>query len=261
MPHWYKPDSINQPRGISDLAQGEKPLVDIHELKRLATRSAQSQHCLPLAHTDSTKKRAKGALGAIRNAGNNDGTPDADSAQVDRVRGAAGGGIIYLDDTDGDAKLITANSPSPLVEGFITDLLMRDVCAGWGVPSEFFWNMARMNGGNTRFILARADLFFQILGERLIDRFCTPIAFRYLSHRIQIGKLPPFQDPNWAQKMSWQMPPRVTVDNGRENKILIDLLANGLITMREYCNARGLNYRAVMRQWVRELIGGLRSPE
>ena len=135
---------------------------------------------------------------------------------------------------------------------------MRDVCAGWGVPSEFFWNMARMNGGNTRFILARADLFFQILGERLIDRFCTPIAFRYLSHRIQIGKLPPFQDPNWAQKMSWQMPPRVTVDNGRENKILIDLLANGLITMREYCNARGLNYKAVMRQWVREPIEFLR---
>src|SRR5437667_5445229 len=137
MPHWYKPDSINQPRGISDLAQGEKPLVDIHELKRLATRSAKAQQFLALALKGITKKRAKGALGAIRNAGNNDGTPDADSAQLERLTGAAGGGIIYLDDTDGRDKLVTGNTPSPLVEGFMTDLLMRDGCTGRGVRSEF----------------------------------------------------------------------------------------------------------------------------
>jgi hypothetical protein len=158
-------------------------------------------------------------------------------------------------------KLVTSTSPSPLVEPFITDLLMRDVCAGWGVPSEFFWNITKLNGGNTRFILARADLFFQILGDRLIDRFCSPIAFRYLSHRIQIGKLKPFKDPEWALKLSWQMPPRVTVDDSKANQALIELLANGLITMREYCNARAINYKASMRQWIREPMEFIKMAE
>jgi capsid protein len=255
MVHWYKPHAINQTRGITDFAQAVNPLVDIHELKRLATRSAKAQLLLALVLKGVDKKKSKGAFGAIANVGvNSDGSPNTDSAQTEQLVGASGGGIIYLDDKEGSAQLIQSSSPSPLVEGFITDLLMRDVCAGWGVPSEFFWNMAKMNGGNTRFILARADLFFQILGDRLIDNFCRPLAFRYLSHRIQTRKLVACKDPHWANKMSWRTPPRVTVDNGKESSILIELLANGMITLREYCNARGMNYRNEMRQWIREPI-------
>src|SRR4029077_1506491 len=113
-------------------------------LKRLATRSAKAQQLLALLLKGVSKKRAKGALGAIRNSGtNSDGSPNADSTQLEQVMGAAGGGIFYAENADADAKLITSSSPSPLVEAFITDLLMRDVCAGWGVPSEFFWNMAK----------------------------------------------------------------------------------------------------------------------
>jgi capsid protein len=251
MIHWYKPHSINQTRGITDFAQGINPLVDIYELRRLAMRNAKVQQFLALILKD-VKKRTRGAFGAISQAATkSDGTPDPDSAQLEQPVTAAGGGIYYVGEKGG-AELLSSNSPSPLVEPFISDLFLRDVCGGWGVPVEFFWNPGKLNGNNMRFILARADLFFQILGDRLIDRFCTPIAFRYLSHRIQIGRLKPFKDPDWALKMSWQMPPRATIDNGRENQILIELLASGLITMREYCNARGINYKATMRQWIRE---------
>src|SRR5207248_2020449 len=31
------------------------------------------------------------------------------------------------------------------------------------------------------------------------------------------------------------------------------LLSNGLITQRDYCNQKGENYRAVQRQWLREV--------
>jgi capsid protein len=252
MVHWYKPHAVNQTRGITDFAQAVNPLVDIHELRRLVTRTSKAQQFLALVLTD-IKKRGKGAFGAVESAGrNSDGTPNADTAQLEKMVGAAGGGIYYAGEKGG-AELVTSNSPSPLVEPFITDLLMRDVCAGWGVPSEFFWSMAKMNGGNTRFILQRSDLFFQIMGDRLIDRFCRPIAFRYVSHRIQARKLQEPKDPNWAQKMSWRTPPRVTVDI-KENSMLIELLANGMITLREYCNARGMNYRNEMRQWIREPI-------
>lgn len=259
--HWFKPHAINQPRGVSDMAQAVNPLVDIHELKRLATRSAKAQQLLALVLKGVAKKKTMGATGAIENArSKDDGTPDPASAQLEKLVGAAGGGIAYLSE-EGDAKLLTPNSPSPLVEGFITDLLMRDVCAGWGVPAEFFWSIAKLGGANTRFVLSKADLLFQILADGLIYRFCTPVAYLYLKHRIETGKLRAPGDPNWARKMGWQTPPRVTVDNGNEGTLQIELLANGLITLRQYCNARGLNYRHSMRQWIREPIEFVRMAQ
>lgn len=258
MIHWYKPHAINQTRGLSDLAQAVNPMVDIHELKRLTTRTAKAQQLIALVLKGMGKKKTRGALGALARSGtNSDGTPDKDTAQLEALVGAAGAGIAYLD-AEGDAKMISPTSPTPLVEGFITDLLMRDVCASWGVPSEFFWNIAKLGGANTRFVLSKADLLFQVLADGLIYRFCNPVAFRYLEHRMATGALRKPTDPNWALKLSWQTPPRVTVDNGRDNSVLIELLANGMITLREYCNARGQNYRHVMRQWIREPIEFIR---
>jgi capsid protein len=255
MIHWFKPHAVNQVRGISDLAQAVNPLVDIHELKRLATRSAKAQQLIALVLKNVAKTKKRGAMGGIKSAAPSSGDTEAgtDVAQLEQLVGAAGAGIAYLTG-DGDAKLLTPNSPSPLVEGFITDLLMRDVCAGWGVPAEFFWSIAKLGGANTRFVLSKADLLFQVLGDGLIYRFCTPIAYRYLKSRIDSGKLRAPSDKNWALKMSWQTPPRVTVDNGRDNMLLIEMLANGMITLREFCNARGMNYRHTMRQWIREPI-------
>jgi len=254
MIHWFKSHAVNQVRGITDLAQAVNPMVDIHELKRLTTRSAKAHQLIALVLKGIAKKKTKGALGAIESAGKQDDgvTPDANTAQLEKLAGGAGAGIAYVGE-DGDAKLISPNSPTPLVEGFITDLLMRDVCAGWGVPSEFFWNIAKLGGANTRFVLSRADLLFQILADGLITRFCTPIAFRYLSARITSGKLRACKDPNWALKFSWQTPPRVTVDNQRDGKLDIELMRNGLGNMRGYYNARGENYRRQgIRQWIRE---------
>lgn len=254
MVHWYKPHAVNQVRGISDLAQSVNRLVDIHELTRLATRSAKAQQLLALVLKGVSKKKTKGAFGAIKNAADkSDGSPDTDTAQLEKLAGAAGAGIAYLD-AEGSAQLVTPQTPSPLIEGFITDLLMRDVCAGWGVPAEFFWSIAKLGGANTRFVLSKADLLFQILSDGIIGRFCTPVAFRYLEHRIATGKLARPRDPLWALRINWQTPPRVTVDNGKDAATLIELLANGMITLREYCHARGDNYRQVMRQWIREPI-------
>lgn len=254
MIHWFKPHAINQVRGISDLAQAVNPLVDFHELQRLATRSAKAQQLIAIMLKGVAKQRKRGGFGAIENAKPSaDGAATADTAQLEKLSGGAGAGIFYAED-NGDIKLVTPNTPAPNIEQWITNVLMPNVCASWGVPAEFFWSIAKLGGANTRFVLSKADLLFQVLGDGLIYRFCTPIAFRYLEHRIAIGALRAPGDKNWALKLSWQTPPRVTVDNGNENKMLIELLANGMITLREFCNARGLNYRHVTRQWIREPI-------
>ncbi|MES2569607.1 MAG: phage portal protein, partial [Verrucomicrobiota bacterium] len=257
MIHWYKPHAVNQVRGISDLAQAVNPMVDFHELQRLATRSAKAQQLIALVLKGVGKKKTRGAFGAIKNAGaaTDAAAATSDTTQLESISRDAGAGIAYLD-SDGGAEIITPNTPAPNIEAWITSIFLPNAAASAGIPLEFFWPGAtsKVGGAPMRFILSRASLFFLILGKGVKTRFCTPVAYRFLKHRMDTGKLRQCKDPNWANSIDWQGPPLVTVDNGNDGELQIELLANGLITLRQYCAARGLNYRHVMRQWIREPI-------
>ncbi len=256
MIHWYKPDGVNQVRGGSEFAQAVNPLVDIYDLKKLTTKSAKLHAALAVMVKRSAKINGQGALNAIKQA-NTTGTGQGavsgpgrdDTAALEKVYG--GGAIAYVGD-EGDIKLLSSAHPSPLVEPFITDLLMRDVCAGWGVPAEFFWCIAKLSGANTRFVLSKSDLFFQVFRDALVYRFCNPVAVRYLLHRIENNKLAPCKDPNWLRKISWQGPPSLNVDEGKIGALEINQLANGIETMQSIDDKRGRNWRTKTRQWFRE---------
>ena len=126
---------------------------------------------------------------------------------------------------------------------------MRDVCIAPGVPMEFFWNMGKMGGANTRFKISQADLLFQILGDALAYRFCTRLAYRYLQWRLTTGKLIT-TDPNW--RITWQMPRRVTVDNGNDNPARLNNLSAGATTLKRIYGDEGENWIPHTRQWFRE---------
>lgn len=246
MIHWYKPLGTNQVRGETEFAQSVTPLVNIHDLVKLTTRTAKLQQALAVVVNRSAPNAGQGAVGKLRQGGS--GTKD-DFTALERVYG--GGSIAYVGE-GGEVKLINSSSPSPLVEEFVSSLLMRDACAGWGVSSDFFWGAAKSNGPNLRFNISKADWFFQVLGESLIGRFAARCAYRHLSWRIQNGKIPAPKDPRWASKIGFQTPPRVTVDNARDGQLEISQLAVGIETMRSICDKRGRNYRRHVRQWFRE---------
>jgi hypothetical protein len=79
-----------------------------------------------------------------------------------------------------------------------------------------------------------------------------------ISWRIENKLLRPCGDPRWMEKMSFQGPKRITVDNGRDTKAMLDLLAAGGTTLQDIYLASGENYRAKMRQWIREPLEFIR---
>jgi capsid protein len=249
MMHWFEAFTAGQVRGISDLAQSADNLVDFHELRRLATRSAKSQQLVALVLKGIAKKKTRGAFGSISKAGSADpNVSNSDTADMERIYGGAGAGIAYLDE-DGDAKLITPNTPAPNLEQWITNVLMPDACASWGLPVEFWWAVAKLNSANVRFILAKADLFFTVLADELAGHFCTPVAFRYISSRIAKGILPKPKKP-W--RCTWQGPRRTTIDNGRDGNTKLQFLASGATTLKKMYNEDGENWLPHTRQWFRE---------
>jgi capsid protein len=253
--HWFSGHTANQVRGISPFAAALNNLVDVHELKRLTTKTAKAQQLIALVLKGVDKKRGRGAFGAIKNSGASTAGYDAsqDNAQLEQLFTGSGAGIAYLND-DGSAELLSSNSPSPLVEPFVTDVLLRDVSLAPGVPLEFFWAPQKITSANQRFILTKADLFFQMLGDALIYRWIRRSVIRVLSWRMQAGLLRTPSDPQWMMKLSFQTPARLSIDIGRDGALQINRLGQGLTTLRNEYDKEGKGYRPEMRQWIREIL-------
>lgn len=279
MVHWYHADGTNQVRGVSDFAQAVAPLQDAKELVKIVTKTAKQNSAIGLHIKKMVKAGGQGAIDKIRTltqrdnvrqgkaAGPASTAPNGDpDPQHERLAG--GGAIIYTDE-NGDVKFLTPNSPSPLVEPFITKVLMRDGLASTGAPAELFWSCADLNSANQRFILQKGQSLFLSLGDGLSSRLLNPLAVRYLLHRMETGKLrrPRIREVNphtsaetwredteghWMNCLSWQLPPSLTIDNGRDAAAEISQLDNNIETLASIHDRRGRGWRGMVKQWFRE---------
>ncbi|HEX8313023.1 MAG TPA: phage portal protein [Chthoniobacteraceae bacterium] len=255
MMHWYHADGTNQVRGVSELAQAVNPLVDTKELIQITTKTAKQNTAIGLHIKKMVKAGGNGGLDRLSTISGNktEGTTTTAAGAVDpQYEKLTGGGAIIYTAEDGDAKLLTPTSPTPLLEPFITKVLMRNALASLGVPSEFFWAFEDLNGVAQRVVLVKADALFRKLGSDLTVQFCDPIAVKYLLHRMATEKLRQCKDPNWLLKMEWQLPGRLSVDNGRDSAAEIQQLANGIETLRGINDRRGRGWRKQIRQWFME---------
>ncbi len=300
MVHWYFADAANQVRGISDLAQAVAPLADAYELGKIVTKTAKQNSAIGLHVKKLVKNGGQGAFDKIRTIQQRQkvgqglapgGQTYGQSNDVDPSyeRLAGGGAIIYTDE-GGDVKFLTPNSPSPLVEPFITKVLMRNGLSSLGAPAELFWDCANLNSANQRYVLAKGDALFTELADDLEAHLCNPAAVRFLISRMETGKLrrplkkvltPAAPDPaeaeaeklapgfignsdklveswvedtggDWMNKLSWQRPARLTIDNSRDAAAEINQLSNGIETLSTINDRRGRSWRQVTSQWFRE---------
>ncbi len=252
-------------RGVSEFAQSVARLVDIHDLIKVTTRSGKTHGAMALFIKKAAKLGGQGAIDAIKKgfgpqptpsappapgqSGGSSGVEQAGGQPLEQVFG--GGAIMYYGD-DGDVKIVNSTQPSPLVEQFVTDLLMRDAVNGWGTSADFFWSMAKLNGANIRAVLLKAGLLFVVLGDGVDYELCKPWVVRFLEHRMATKQLRQPTDPHWMQKITFQGPPDMSVDEGRTGALEIQQLANGIVTMQILDNRRGRNTRPKIRQWFRE---------
>lgn len=248
--HWYDAKTANQVRGTSPFAPALNRLVGMYELERLTIRSAKAHQLIALVLKGFNKSQQKGAFGSIGTAGGNL-DPAQDAAAAERLFQGAGGAIAYVGE-NGGAQLLSSTQPSPLISQFFTDHLLRDICICTGFPMEWWWKMDTLGGPGQRAILAKVDAIVQVLADALIYRWVKRQVVRVISDRINRGMLAKPRDQRWMENMSFQCPPRISIDNGRDTNATLARLSNGVDTMRDIADASGRNYRSQMRQWLRE---------
>ncbi|MHA3773654.1 phage portal protein [Verrucomicrobiota bacterium sgz303538] len=257
MIHWYHADATNQVRGVSEFAQAVASFQDVREAVNITTKTAKQASAFGLHIKRQVRQGGQGGISKIESEAARLGGAKAGAAGLaaDENRPAyekvaGGGGIIYTDQ-DGDAKFITPQSPTPLLEPFVTKVLMRNGFASIGMSAEFFWSLSDLNGTSVRLVNQKAEATFDWFADGVIGRVCTPFAVRYLLHRIETKALRPCSDPDWITKLHWQRPARLSVDRG-DAAIELEQMANGVETLANINDRRGRGWRPQTRQWFKE---------
>lgn len=251
--HIFDPERIGQNRGLPWLYHGQNSLLDILDITAFEKVAVKLHSYFAAAITTPTGAAPKGvkARAAAATGADGGGTED-ETRQYQTFLGGAAMPVLKKGE---EIKFFTSDRPSTTFAGFI-DFLVRDIAWGFGVSPEFIWAVAGMGGANTRFILQDAEWFFDEIRQLLIEVFCQRIYSWVIANGILNGELPACQDPNW-HACNWQGPARASVDKGKDGRLYIELVANGMMTLEEWWSMFGKDHVKMRRKRIEEIAEDL----
>jgi len=217
-------------RAPSWLARASNHLQDISEI--LAYEKQSFKLNSQIAFVITSPEAGSIGLGMARNKLQMD---QAGEVTVDTLYNSSG--IPQLKPGE-DLKSFSNSHPNTNFQSFL-DYLMRDIAWGMGLSPELLWNITDAGGANTRFLLEDANIFFKECQSILREQFCRPFWTFWVWNEIESGRLEYPGDDWW--RADWIAPKPPSVDIGREGKLYLSLVQNGLMSRKRYFAMLGLD--------------------
>jgi len=235
----YRPEFIDQSRGITWLASCINDLGDIFDIRewtRLGIKGVASR--VIIEHNSSGQAPDDPLSG---------GPTSRDTAGDLQFEKLEGGTILYARAGD-DTKFEIPNDqrPSTNVQEFTFEIL-RGAFDSLGWPVEMY-DPSRLGGANSRLRVAQAKRTLETL-QNLADSIARRKHLYAIAKLIKLGVLPP-NDEWWM--IEHQRPRDITVDNGRDSKAELEALNNGALTFAEYFGRGGHDWQEQIVQRVAE---------
>ena len=242
-------DRINLNRPMPWLHHGDGAATDILDLTALEKVAAKINSYFAAVIQTKTGEIPLGFESAMVHEPSTISTLDAsgNATTVDRTRSYVqmeGGAAIPVLAEGESFSAFNTSRPSVTFAGFI-DWLVNDIAWGFGVPPQFVWTLAGMTGPNARLVLQQADWFFRHISEVMIKRFCQPVWEGVIGDAIDRGTLALPSDGKW-KAVAWQGPGSMTIDKGRDGKLYLSLVQNGMLSRsawHEMAGRHGLRER------------------
>lgn len=148
------------------------------------------------------------------------------------------GGTVKLFKAGTGAKLeqFMASRPGDAFER-LRDHLIRSAMSGINWHYELAWDISKLGGANTRFIISSA---MRTVEDRqdLLKPFAKRAVGYAVAKAIKLGKLKPNED--WY-RWGFTMPARMTADYGRDKQQDRDDYINGIINLGDICAENGVD--------------------
>jgi capsid protein len=241
-----------QRRGVTVLHHALNNILDITEIKTLFKMGIKSANRTGYYLADKgtpASNAGTGIAAQMAAAVEKMQTASGDTINLETVYGD--GGEVPNVPAGKELRLLLDQRPHPNTLGFL-DYIIRDIAWGCGISPELLWNITKLGGANTRFILADAQGFIEEQQQLVVDQYCSPVWNYTIAKEIKHGNLRPCNDPDWMFRMGWIPPARVTVDFGRDGKLHMAQLERGMLTFKKFYGWAGQDWRPNVEQWIDE---------
>lgn len=256
--HIGRTDRINANRPLPWLHHGDQAATNILDLNVLEMQAAKlnsyfaaaiktADGGMPAGITELLTKETENVVTGTDADGNTVTTP-TERTYLNLMGGA---GVPVLEPGE-ELQFFRNERPSTTFAGFI-DYLVADIATGFGVPWQFVWGMTGLAGPHARLVLQQADWFFSDCADMLVSDYCQPVWESFISEAMNSGQLrPPAPGANW-RTVQWQGPGALTIDKGRDGKMYLDMIANGMHRRTAWHEMTGKDGKSELRKTVAEV--------
>lgn len=224
--HLFRPHRIGAIRGVSWLGTAVSRFQAMREMFELEIAAVRLNQKVGI-----TVESESGNVGLGSTITRD--LPDGSKMQVDEL--FPGVGMLKLKKGE-RAVAHEFNRPNQNFRDFI-GMLARECAYSVGVSPEIIWDMAGLGGTASRQALIDADVFFGSIRLLVETRFCSRFWRYAIWHAMKAGELP-YPGEDWF-RCSWVGPQKLTVDNGRDGRLRLELVRAGLLSRRQYFNELG----------------------
>ena len=132
------------------------------------------------------------------------------------------------------------NHPSGNMQQFL-GTLKEEIAVGLGFSSQFLFDATDAGGANQRWILEEAAEAIDEIRDIITQSFAAPFWRFWIWQEIQAGRLPMPNDGSDWWRVEFTPPARLSVDFGRDGRLMSDLLLRGQISPQRYYALQGLD--------------------
>lgn len=247
-------------RPVSILRHAINHLIDMAEIVRDVKYGIKIRNQIPFAvetspgATTQMGSATRGIVGHVHQASRtgtgNDESGDTTEVtrQVNIEEILEGGNMPRLDPGQSIKALIDA-SPHPNQLALLAHMV-RDISWGVGVAPEILWDINSLRGANNRLLNSKLQRW---VGARLLRKrnFVRRYWVYAIAKEMKAGRLPECRDPQWW-KVAMLPQANITADRGREGKLDIELVANRMMSLRDFFAREGKDWLTEVQQIAEE---------
>ncbi|MBS0661382.1 MAG: phage portal protein [Verrucomicrobia bacterium] len=233
-------EQFGQVHGASVFAHAVAPMIDITELDATVMAGLKEAHRIAYYIAPALGAQTGVGLEDRFRQGGKTNVTDATGASISLKDVQTPGAEIPRLPPGWDIKRLLDERPHENTREFSWSFIQK---VSWGaeMSPELLWNVTKLGGANTRYVLADAQTMCAARQQDLVDHHLADDYISTIGAGLDCGDLEgPDEsiDPEWWAH-GWIPPERQTLDFGRDGKLHIEQYQAGLITATRLFAMRG----------------------
>lgn len=259
--HVAKDHTLNANRPLPWIHHGDQSALNILDLNTLEMQAAKLNSffaaAIKVANADQSDMLAAmrelmtSETETVNTGADADGVATSKSIERSYLNLMGGAAIPVLGPGE-ELQFFKNERPSTTFSGFI-EYLLADIAVGFGIPIQFAWGLTGLAGPHARLVLQQADWFFQEVADMVVSNYCQPIWESFIADQMNRGLLrAPAAGSNW-RSVQWQGPGSMTIDKGRDGKLYLEMVANGMGRRSAWHEMTGKHGKTELQKTVAEI--------